>query len=157
MTPDSPDGLIRITKEEATSSHVDDLLKRQMSLRGEPGVTRDRGKRWYYQNWFVLMVVGALGAFTAWAIIEPFFDDHLYFAGAIAAIDVDRDQGLVAEVKMRGETIYVLSSTREIEKGGTKRRVDLDSLRVGEVVGFYVSYLEAKSQEERLPVASFLV
>ena len=149
--------VIRISKEEATSSHVDDLLKRQMSLRGEPGVTRDRGKRWYYQNWFVLTVVGALGAFIAWAIIEPFFDDHLYLQGAIAAVDADGDQGLFAKVKIRGETIFVLSTTKEIEKDGSKHRVDLDSLRVGEVVGAYVSYVEVKGQTEGLPVASFLV
>ena len=149
--------VIRISKEEATSSHVDDLLKRQMSLRGEPGVTRDRGKKWYYQNWLVLMVVGAVGAFTAWAMIEPFFDDHLYLQGAIAAVDVDTDQGLFAKLKIRGETVYVLSTTKEIAKDGGKHRVDLDSLRVGEVVGAYVSYVEAKGQTERLPVASFLV
>ena len=79
----NPDGPIRITKEEATSSHVDDLLKRQMSLRGEPGVTRDRGRAWYYQTWFVLMIVGMFGAIIAWAIIEPYFSDRLYFQGTV--------------------------------------------------------------------------
>src|SRR6266481_3199154 len=149
--------VIGISREEATSSHVDDLLKRQMSLRGEPGVTRDRGKKWYYQNWFVLMVVGALGAFIAGAIIEPFFDDHLYLQGAIAAVDGAEDQRLFAKVKIRGETIYVFSTTKEIEKDGSKRRADLDSLRVGDTLGLYVSYLEVKTGEEQLPVASFLV
>ncbi len=157
MSTDQHGEVIRISKEEATCSHVDDLLKRQMSLRGEPGVTRDRGKKWYYQNWLVLMVVGELGAFTAWAIIEPFFDDHLYLQGAITGIDVDRDQGLFAKVKIRGETIYVLSTTREIEKDGKKHRLDPDSLRVGESIGVYVSYVEAKGQTEGLPVASFIV
>src|ERR1022692_5339125 len=83
MSTDPQGDVIRISKEEASSSHVDDLLKRQMSLRGERGVTRDRGRKWYYQNWFVLMVVATLGALTAWAIIEPFFDDLLYFQGVI--------------------------------------------------------------------------
>src|SRR5260370_24649586 len=54
MSSDLQSEVIRISKEEATSSHVDDLLKRQMSLRGEPGVTRDRGRKWYYRNWFLL-------------------------------------------------------------------------------------------------------
>ena len=62
MSTELPGAVIRITREEATSSHVDDLLKRQMSLRGEPGVTRERGRKWYYQTWLVLMIVGALGA-----------------------------------------------------------------------------------------------
>jgi hypothetical protein len=148
--------VIRISREEATSSHVDDLLKRQMSLLGEPGVTRDRGKKWYYQNWLVLMVVGALGAFIAWAIIEPFYDDHLYLQGAITAVDAG-EQELFAKVKILGETIYVFSTSREIEKDGSKHRVDLDSLRVGDTVGLYIRYVEAKTGEERVPVASFLV
>lgn len=157
MSTDLQSDVIRISKEEATSSHVDDLLKRQMSLRGEPGVTRDRGKKWYYQNWFVLMVVGALGAFTAWAINAPFYDDHLYLQGTIASIDLDKYQGLAAKLNIRGETIYVLPTTWEIEKGGAEHRLDLDSLRVGENVGAYVSYVEGKDQTEGLPVASFIV
>ena len=55
---------IRITRDEAMSSHVDDLIKRQRSLRGE-GVTRDRGRRWYYQNWVVFMMVGCVAAMNA--------------------------------------------------------------------------------------------
>src|SRR5882757_59356 len=110
----NPDGPILITKEEATSSHVDDLLKRQMSLRGEPGVTRDRGRVWYYQTWFVLMIVGMLGAVMAWAIIEPYFDDLLYFEGAVTSVRLDGDQEAhmrrgsgfsVAVLTIRGETI----------------------------------------------------
>src|SRR5258708_1745804 len=71
MNANNSDSVIRITKEEATSSHVDDLLKRQMSLRGDPGVTRDRGRRWYYQSWLILGIVGTLVALLAWAIVEP--------------------------------------------------------------------------------------
>src|SRR5258707_13118451 len=86
MKPEPPDGIIRISREEATSSHVDDLLKRQMSLRGEPGVTREQGRRWYYQNWFVFMVVGTLAAVAAWAILEPIFADMLYLQGPVEEI-----------------------------------------------------------------------
>src|SRR5215475_10067247 len=80
---------IRITKEEATSSQVDDFLKRQMSMRGDPGVTRDRTRKWYYQSWFVFMIVGGLGAFLAWAIIEPIFDDMPYIQGPISDINLE--------------------------------------------------------------------
>src|SRR2546429_673126 len=86
-----PDGLIRITGDDANSAEVDDFLKRQMSLRGEPGVTRDHGRKWYYQSWFVFMIVGALGAIAAWAILEPFFDDMLYVQGPIAALRLEEE------------------------------------------------------------------
>src|SRR5258706_217743 len=125
MSADPQGGLIRISKEEATSSHVDDLLKRQMSLRGEPGVTRDRGRKWYYQNWLVLMLVGTLGALTAWAIIEPFYADYLYLQGPIASIDFDTGREAVARVKIDGERVYLMASTTELVKVGTKRRLEL--------------------------------
>jgi hypothetical protein len=149
--------VIRISKEEATSSHVDDLLKRQMSLRGEPGVTRDRGKKWYYQNWFVLMLVGGLGAFLAWALIEPYFDDHIYLQGVIQSVEVDNEKVDFATLKIQNEAVYVLPTSREIDKNGKKHRVDLDTLRTGETVGVYLSDVEEGGRHEDVEVVSFLV
>ena len=41
--PDSRgDNVIRITPAEVASPHVDDLLKRQATLRGEKGITASR-------------------------------------------------------------------------------------------------------------------
>ena len=54
MNPNDIDNMIRISKDDVSSTHVDDMLKRQMSMRGEPGVSRDRKHVWYYQNWFIL-------------------------------------------------------------------------------------------------------
>ena len=68
MNTDDPNNVIRISKDDALSTHVDDMLKRQMSMRGDPGVTRDHNHVWFYQNWFILGVVGMLGAIAAWAI-----------------------------------------------------------------------------------------
>jgi hypothetical protein len=150
-----PDKVIRISKEEVTSSHVDDLLKRQMSLRGEPGVTRQRGRKWYYQTWFVMMLVGALGAIAAWALIEPFFADMLYLQGPISAISpgdklprdlVETERGykfrhsVVGSVMIKGERIFLLGGTREIRADGSRRRLDSEALHVGEVIGAYTEY-----------------
>src|SRR5689334_23295514 len=68
---DNPDGIIHISSDDVSSAHVDDMLKRQMSMRGDPGVSRDHNRAWYYQNWFVLAVVGMFGAIAAWGILEP--------------------------------------------------------------------------------------
>jgi hypothetical protein len=43
---------------------VDDLLNRQASLRGEQGMTANRKRKWYYQNWFVFMLAGLLVVFS---------------------------------------------------------------------------------------------
>src|SRR6185312_11315420 len=84
MSTDNPN-TIRISKDEALSTHVDDMLKRQMSMRGDPGVTRDRRRSWFYQNWFVFGLVGLIGAVVAWAVLEPMFSDYLYIQGPVTA------------------------------------------------------------------------
>ena len=83
MPFDNQHDVLRITRDEAYSEHVEDLLKRQMSLRGEGGIARDRKGRWYYQNWFIFMVAGILGSLAGWALLEPYFDDNYYIQGPI--------------------------------------------------------------------------
>src|SRR5437660_391967 len=149
MNSEPPDTTIRITKEEATSTQVDDFLKRQMSLRGEPGVTRDHGRRWYYQTWFVFMLVGALGAFAAWAIIEPFFDDMLYLQGPITAINLEENapsastrtgrllesrHSVAGSLTIKGEKIFLFRGARELGPDGSKHRLDSLALNVGQTV-----------------------
>jgi len=152
------DGIIRISTEEANSTHVDDLLKRQMSMRGEPGVTRDRSTAWWYQNWLIFMIVGALGAVAAWAILEPFFDDQIYLQGPIEKINVvdslsrrlQQNEGIQLNQRFRGsivvlgQEINLRSDLKELRPDGTKGRLDRATLKEGEVVGVYVDYLPTK-------------
>src|SRR5258706_6599091 len=78
---------VKITFDEATSSHVDDLLQRQAAMRGERGMAAPRGRRaWFYQNWFIFMLAADAAAAAAWAIIQPFFEDHFYFDGPIQSV-----------------------------------------------------------------------
>ena len=147
--------VIRITKEEATSTHVDDLLKRQMSMRGEPGVTRDRRRKWYFQNWLVLALAGAAGALVAWAILEPIFDDQLYVQGPIAQLNlndtlpdriVEGDQalelgrGVDGSLQINGEKIHLLRGLLEMKDDRAVGRLDPSRLRNGQVVGVYVEF-----------------
>ncbi len=166
--PHSSDNVIRISRTEALGEHVDDLLKRQMSLRGEAGITREHGRRWYYQNWFVFMVAGALAAVAAWALLEPLFDDMLYVRGTIEAVDASAampsrvnvgDQTVVVRtpaygwLQIRGEQIWL--SDRALDwSGGRKRLLDPETLKVGEDVGVYVEYLPMYGED--LAVAYYL-
>jgi hypothetical protein len=157
--PESSDGVIRITKEEATSSHVDDLLKRQMSLRGEAGVTRDQGRKWYYQGWLVLSLVGTIGALLAWGLLEPYFDDLLYIQGPVSAIDpgLELPRELLkddsfpysspsAEITIKGEKIWVFRSTKELKPDGRPKKLDVRGLTMGETIGAYVRYDERRDE-----------
>jgi hypothetical protein len=170
MNENSPGNIIRITKEEATSGHVDDMLKRQMSMRGDPGVTRDRRRKWYFQNWLLFALAGGLGALVAWAIIEPFFDDEVYVQGPVT--DLDLSDGLGDRVsdgnrevtlrmptegsfKIHGEKIYLMAGVHEIDANGRTRRLDLKTLREGATVGVYSEYLAGARLE--LAIARFVV
>ena len=70
---------IRITPEELASEHVDDLLKRQASLRGEGGITRSSKGKWYYQNWFIFTIVGMLAAIGAVGHHRALFRRHAVY------------------------------------------------------------------------------
>ena len=149
---DAPNEVLRITRDESLSPHVDDLLKRQKSLRGEGGVTRGR-RAWYYQNWFVLMLVGGLAAFAAWAVIEPFFSDHAYLQGKIeqvhrapvgartAIVDgapVELDIPVLGALELCDTRIWILRGTRIFERGEWRTVKDMDAFKAGQTIGVYV-------------------
>lgn len=139
---------IRITRDDATSREVDDFLKRQMSLRGDSGVTRNEARHWMYQSWFIFMIVGGLGALTAWAIQEPFFDDMPYTQGKVEVVDAgfvkDPADGdlvlpqLSALLRVNGEVILVTTVTRELLPGRSSQPLNVSTLKAGDVAGFYL-------------------
>lgn len=169
MNTDGPENTIRISKEEALSTHVDDMLKRQMGMRGDPGVTRDRRRAWYYQNWFVFGLVGLLGAIAAWALLEPMFDDYLYIQGTVTAVNDSRDAPLRSlrngrlnsladdadTITLDGETIFLFSDTREIRGDKSVARLKPETIRVGDTLGVYVEYKE--NAEGDVALATFVV
>jgi hypothetical protein len=110
------------------------------------------------------MVVGMIGAIIAWAIIEPYFSDMIYYQGTVTSVRTDVDQesnvskrNVVTEavLTVRGETIYVLATTREVMNDGSMRHLDLGSIQNGETVGVYLR-LVRNNQGENVAVASFL-
>lgn len=164
--PDDP--LIRITREDATSEHVTDLLKRQASLRGEGGVTRDRTRRWYYQNWFIFAIVGALGAFAGWAVMKPYFDDHLYFQGKIqehvstsggpekTSDGVELSTPAFSRLIVNKQTIWLAPGALEILPDGKTQRLDVSKLEAGMEAGFYVEHGDANHLDNKGGLAFFV-
>ncbi len=150
-----PPGSIHITRDEALSEHVDDLLQRQRSLRGESPLERNRHRRWYYQNWFLLMVVAGAAATASWAMLEPFFDDLLYIQGTLGTINPNRAPSQIpmggnqflelrmptqGSVSVKGQEILLLEPLTEVRADGSLAPFDPANLRQGQTVGFYVEY-----------------
>lgn len=150
---DAKDDVIRISHQEAMSGRVDDLLKRQLSLRGELGIGGDRRGRWYYRNWFVFMLAGAIAAFLAWVISEPFFDDFPYLQGEIEAMDADAPLPDILQnaatlpgkgwMEVNGQRVWFLNDTQWI--GVQAESIDLADLESGQEVGVYVEALPMDS------------
>ncbi|HEU4387269.1 MAG TPA: FHA domain-containing protein [Blastocatellia bacterium] len=155
--------VIRITREEAQSKHVDDLLKRQMSLRGDPGITRDRGRRWYYQNWFVFTITAAIATFVAWAIFEPYFDDYEYTQGAIEELNLIEAMERPVEieshpyygegwVKVNGHKIWLMKGAWSLSVDGRRGPLDPLDLHKEDKIGAYVKYKPMASQDIAIAV-----
>ena len=153
--------IIRLTPEELAGEHVDTLLKRQMSMRGEGGVSRGP-KRWYYRNWFIFMVVGILAAALAWAIIEPHFDDTFYIQGEIEELDLRESMPetfMVADevfevpgggrgwISIRDQKIWLIDGISDV---GGKEGAPLSRLgvRKGNEIGIYVERYASGSIDE---------
>lgn len=68
---------IRVTAGDLYSPQVDDYLLMQQALRREVGSPDPQPWviRVIYSSWFYLAIASGLGAFVAWAVIEPFFSD----------------------------------------------------------------------------------
>lgn len=106
---------IRITKAELDAPHVDDLLKRQASLRGEGGLTRERRSAWYHRSYVVLAIAGMLGALAAWALVEPAFDDLLYVQGVVESVDLDTSARMLAPGERRQDLAEAIIGTMTIQ------------------------------------------
>ncbi|MGZ4808113.1 MAG: FHA domain-containing protein [Thermoanaerobaculia bacterium] len=169
MTEPSGDEPIVITREELTSGHVDDLLRRQMALRGETVFGAEAKRRWYYQNWILFAVVGLVAAIAAWALLEPSFEDYFHIQGKIESMKLD-DQ-LAPEgahssddderevygqgwITIRGQKIWFAPGIRETHGSHVQGFYDPSGLAVGREVGVHAKYFESGGAE--IGVAHFI-
>src|SRR5437016_14221007 len=115
MTTGAPTKIV-ITKEELTDARIDEALVLQHKY-VPPAVEPAKPKfRLIYSAWFYLMIAGALGAFLAWAMLEPKFHDMITFTGRVEEVDPiavpPGIRGTIAEIRGRvrvaGVDVYIL-------------------------------------------------
>jgi len=163
-----PEDPIVITPDEANSAHVDDLLKRQMSLRGE-GVAAEPAKRWYYRNWLLFMVIGGVFAAIGWLMIEPWFDDYHYTQGRIESINLEAafapDAAIAGSdaarellgngfVVIRGQKVWLFPIIRQHERGRIGSVFETSLLRPDLEVGLYTKYYSGLRED--MAIAYFI-
>ena len=149
--------VIRITREEAMSLHVEEMLERHRQLRGTPGARQAHERRWYYQNWFVFTVAGLIAAVAAWGIIEPNYNDLEYVQGEIRGIETENTlparkprnlPQILGKIELGNDVVYVLRSTRVAAPGSAGAPVDLSSLQVGQRIGVHADYVPVIGEED---------
>jgi type III secretion system (T3SS) inner membrane Yop/YscD-like protein len=156
---------IRITRDEALSPHVDELLQRQRNMRGQRALGEKRTP-WYFRNWLVLSLAGLLGAFLAWAVIEPHFDDVLHVQGRISSVEAqERTFGEGGEISLQGEMVLQLDGgervqvllptrVREIRGEEVGETLEIARLAAGTRIGLYAE--EVSTADNELAVARFI-
>jgi hypothetical protein len=81
-------GKIRITYEDLQDPRVDDIIRRQAEeteMRSSVLIGSDlEGSKTslIHKSWFNLLIAGLVGAFIAWMLIEPIFEDEITDEGA---------------------------------------------------------------------------
>lgn len=123
MSDEKPEKIV-ITSSDVSSKKVDEALSQQMSF-GMPTAAPEKDRSaWYYKSWFVLMLAGAVGGCLAWAIMEPFFGDHIKIVGNIESIDAQAElpeaTGETAKLTVSGNSIVLLKSVCRMDKGDGK-------------------------------------
>jgi hypothetical protein len=154
---------IVITREEVTSRHVDDLLRRQMALRGETVFAAEAQRRWYYQNWILFAIVGLIAAGAAWFLLEPSFEDYFHIQGKIESINLadalsppgsraasdDGDDDVLGQgwITIRGQKIWFAPGIHEAHGKRVQGFYDLSQLTAGKEVGVHTKYFELGGAE----------
>ena len=138
MSDEAPKKIV-ITPADVNSKRVDDALAQQMSF-GMPtqGPEKDRSA-WYYKSWFVLMMAGGLGAFLAWCLIEPFFDDGTTIVGTVEAVEPDASSPgsplLAGRITVSGTSVWFFTKHCKLDAGdGVWKPINPAAFQKGQAV-----------------------
>lgn len=117
---------IRIDAAEMADPRVDAVLAQQGSfgLGAAPARLPDRKASLIYRPWFALMVAGALGGLSGWAVIEPFFDDGLRIEGRVERVSAAPMGGPVAELQVSGVRVLLRSGLTRVVRDGAQVPVE---------------------------------
>lgn len=159
---------IVITRDEANSRHVDDLLKRQMALRGETVFAAATEKKWYYRNWLIFAIVGTIAAIGAWALLEPPFQDAFYLQGKIDSMNLEEtlspsaaeaapvENEVYAQgwITIRGQQIWLVPNLRRTKGNHIDGFFDANELQVGREVGVFTQFFRGARND--VAIAAFV-
>jgi len=132
---------IVITKEELKDHQIDEALDLQRNYVPNPVEAAEPKFRLLYSAWFYLLLAGALGAFLAWAMLEPKFHDVITFTGKIEELNPDRapsnfrgNYEIQGYMKVAGVDVYIMPQFTKIRAAGAASRLSIRELNLGEVV-----------------------
>jgi hypothetical protein len=136
---------IVISPEELRDPRIDEAIEQQRSYAPAPLAPPKTKFRLLYSSWFYLMIAGAVGAAAGWAIIETHFGDLLSFTGVIQSVEPDDTPGLYhglqyeirGKIRVAGVDIFVMPERTRILAAGSKNRLLLRDLAMGQIVSVY--------------------
>ena len=137
---------IVITHEDLRDPKIDEIIETERSY--GPRVTepleQKRRFNFFYASWFYLMLAGAIGAFAAWAIIEPYFSDGVTFTGRIESVEPGatpsdfyvKTYKLWGRIRVGSTNVYLVEGPTRLadEQGNLLPPSSYDILQPGKVV-----------------------
>jgi FHA domain len=136
VSPQPPEKIV-ISHKELQDAAIDERLAQQRNVGPaalQPMEEKD-GLQFIYSNWFYLMLAGALGAFLAWAVMEPYVEDGVLFTGRVEQVDSENMAPGLRRIIVSGIPVLVAMNETEI-RSQAKSQVGytVDDLRVDSVV-----------------------
>lgn len=137
---------IRITKEDLLDPKIDEIIETERSYGPRTPEPAERKKRFslFYASWFYLMLAGAIGAFTAWALIEPYFNDGTIFTGRIERVEPGakpysfymKEGQIWGRIRVSGTDVYLVDPLTRIadRQGKLMPPASFGALQQGQVV-----------------------
>ncbi|MCI0490403.1 MAG: FHA domain-containing protein [Blastocatellia bacterium] len=136
---------IVITKEDLLDPKIDEAITIEQSYGARVAGPVEEKRRFslFYSNWFYLMLAGAIGAFAAWALIEPYFADGIIFSGRIEQVDPQAVPfafygttfAIKGRIRVAGADVYVIpEKTRFTDEQKKVIPYSIGDLKPGQVI-----------------------
>ena len=137
---------IVITKDDLRDPKIDEIIETERSYgpRTPEPVAEKKRLGFIYASWFYLMLAGAIGAFAAWALLEPYFNDGLTFTGRIERVEPGVTGGFYLKdgstiwgrVRVAGTDVYLANGpTRMADlQGKLMPPSAFDQLQPGQII-----------------------
>lgn len=142
MSFERDDERISIARDELFTRHVDEVIAEERSRSGRtlpPPREISPLRRFLYSPMFYMPFAACVGAFLAWAIAEPYYEDYPHIGGEVVLVNADpfvhEGEGVLS-LTVAGHEVFAYPDTVRLEEGadGQPPYGSLADIQVGDFI-----------------------